>query len=141
MVYSVCLYHAWRFFPGYEGVITGIVISGYGSGGSLFIKLSELFVNPDDVLPNEGAEKPFDMEVAGNLPIMLRKIGSLIGVIFIIAILCTWESPKTIIEKSKVAEHVQSMISAQSKTSSETAPNHESILAERIKGLSETHLQ
>ena len=69
------------------------------------------------------------MKVAGNLPIMLRKIGALIGLIFIIAILCTWESPKTKMDKERVPEHVQSMISAQSKTSAEA--EQESILAQR----------
>ena len=76
--------------------------------------------------------------MAGNLPIMLRKIGALIGVLFIMAILCTWESPEAKIDEERVPEHVQSMISAQSKTSAEA--EHESILVQRKRGMSEAQL-
>ena len=49
LVYSSVLYHAWLFFPGKEGIISGVVIAGFGFGGSLFIKLSSALVNPNDV--------------------------------------------------------------------------------------------
>ena len=46
LVYSVVLYHAWLFFPGKEGLVTGIVIAGFGLGGAVFITLSSELINP-----------------------------------------------------------------------------------------------
>ena len=46
LVYSVVLYHAWLFFPGKEGLVTGIVIAGFGLGGAVFITLSSALINP-----------------------------------------------------------------------------------------------
>ena len=40
LVYSSIFYHAWLFFPGKEGFISGVIIAGFGIGGSLFITIS-----------------------------------------------------------------------------------------------------
>lgn len=75
MVYSLVLYHAWLFFPGKEGIVSGIVIGGFGIGGFIFIPLSSNLINPDsvkaaDVSHNSGNDnsKPYPPSVANNLP-------------------------------------------------------------------------
>jgi len=40
LVYSLILFKAWKFFPGKEGVISGIIIAGFGVGGYVFANLS-----------------------------------------------------------------------------------------------------
>jgi len=49
LMYSTILYKAWQFFPGKEGVVTGLIIAGFGIGGFLWTHLSTVWVNPDDV--------------------------------------------------------------------------------------------
>ena len=44
------------------------MIGGFGIGGFVFTLLSERMINPDEIEPEKGAEKPFDPEVANNLP-------------------------------------------------------------------------
>ena len=44
------------------------MIGGFGIGGFVFTLLSERMINPDEIEPTKGAEKPFEPEVANNLP-------------------------------------------------------------------------
>lgn len=102
LVYSTILYHAWLFFPGKEGFISGIVIAGFGIGGSIFIELSSNFINPDGLAL---AKKIVDPEsgllveqidvVAKNLPSAIKKITYVWAVIFIVAILLVFKGPTT----------------------------------------------
>ena len=73
MVYSLVLYHAWLFFPGKEGIVSGIIIGGFGIGGFIFIPLSSNLINPDGVEskkvdPAKGIFKPYPIEIGNNLP-------------------------------------------------------------------------
>ena len=52
MGYSLILYKAWKFFPGKEGVASGIVISGFGIGGFIFSEISLQLLNPNGVNPS-----------------------------------------------------------------------------------------
>lgn len=68
-VYTTVLYHAWLYFPGKEGTISGIVITGFGMGGFISTTLSTKFVNPRGVDPIEHDAKhielkPFNKDVA-----------------------------------------------------------------------------
>jgi hypothetical protein len=49
MVYSLVLYHAWLFFPGKEGIVSGIIIGGFGIGGYIFIPFSSSLINPHGI--------------------------------------------------------------------------------------------
>ena len=77
LAYMVHLYLSWKYIPGREGILTGIIFAGFGSGGSLFNYLSSVLVNPDmvpaDPTPNP-EDKPFKPEIANNFPIMLRTL-------------------------------------------------------------------
>jgi hypothetical protein len=71
MVYSLVLYHSWLFFPGKEGIISGIIIGGFGIGGLIFIKLSSDLINPDGkgaVIDDKHILKPYPDSIAKNLP-------------------------------------------------------------------------
>jgi len=71
-VYSSILYHAWLFFPGKEGFISGLIIAGFGIGGSLFIIMSTQLINPYQIEAfSQTKTIPFDLNVANNLPGML----------------------------------------------------------------------
>jgi len=69
MIYSTILYKAWLFFPGSEGLITGIIIAGFGIGGFIFTELSTHYVNPDHIASikvneNDASSKFFPMSIA-----------------------------------------------------------------------------
>lgn len=49
LAYMVHLFLAWKYIPGREGILTGVIFAGFGSGGSLFNYLSSVLVNPDVV--------------------------------------------------------------------------------------------
>lgn len=97
-VYTTVLYHAWLFFPGREGTISGLVITGFGMGGFISTTLSTKFVNPDGVDPIEHDAqhlelKPFDKEVASNLPEMFTYITNLWAIIIALAIILVQKGP------------------------------------------------
>jgi hypothetical protein len=37
---------AWQYFPGREGLISGIIIGGFGVGSFIFTYLSTFLINP-----------------------------------------------------------------------------------------------
>ena len=75
LVYTTVLFHAWLYFPGREGVVSGVMLTGFGCGGLISTLLSSYFVNPNGVDPIEHDKdhlevKPFNKEIANNLPYM-----------------------------------------------------------------------
>jgi len=98
MVYSLVLYHAWLFFPGKEGIVSGIIIGGFGIGGFIFIPMSSKLINPNgvesaDVLHEDGVinnNKPYPASIADNLPKALHLISLVWIIIFLFAIILTW---------------------------------------------------
>ena len=63
------LYISWRYIPGKEGLLTGIINAGFGAGGAIFTALSTAIINPDQMNVNpDKNQKPFPPEVANNLP-------------------------------------------------------------------------
>ena len=93
MVYSLVLYHAWLFFPGKEGIVSGIIIGGFGIGGFIFIPLSSSLINPHGIASSDKGDhnnKPYPIDIANNLPLALNKISIVWILIFIVAAILTW---------------------------------------------------
>lgn len=44
---------AWEWFPERKGLVTGLIMSGYGFGPFIFGFVSSALVNPEDVKPND----------------------------------------------------------------------------------------
>ena len=77
-IYSIVLHTGWLYFQGNEGVVSGIIIAGFGIGGFITTELSTEWVNPNGVKSQEfdkkiASDKPFPPEVANNVPDMIRK--------------------------------------------------------------------
>ena len=49
--FSCILYKAWIYFPGREGVISGIIIGGFGMGSLVFNLILEESLNPEGLKP------------------------------------------------------------------------------------------
>jgi len=103
IVYSAILYHAWLFFPGKEGVVSGIVIAGFGIGGALFINVANAFINPNDIATSNSSKSidpktgklVLNLELLSeNLPNALHKITYIWIGIFLAAIILVIKGPK-----------------------------------------------
>jgi OFA family oxalate/formate antiporter-like MFS transporter len=53
MGYIVPVYVGWQYFPGKEGIISGVVLAGYGLGTLIFTYVSVHFINPDKIEAHE----------------------------------------------------------------------------------------
>ena len=73
MTYMVPVHHGWSWFPNRPGLVTGLIISGFGFGALIFNSVSRALVNPD----NESADAEtgkFSDEVTKRVPYMLHVI-------------------------------------------------------------------
>ena len=91
LAYMVHLYLCWKYIPGKEGFLTGIVNAGFGCGGCLFNYLSGVMINPNNVNPapilDPLVDKPFPPEIANNVPPTLRTLCLIWLVLFIVSLL------------------------------------------------------
>ena len=65
------VYSGWLYFPNNKGLVTGIVLCGFGFGAFFFNMISSKVVNPDGVNSDNGV---FDPSVANNVPKMIRTL-------------------------------------------------------------------
>ena len=77
MTYMVPMQHGWLWFPDRPGLITGIIIGGFGLGAFVFNFVCTGLVNPDNEKPVDGR---FSDEVNGRVHRML--------VIFTLSCIC-----------------------------------------------------
>lgn len=47
-VYMVAVHHCWLWFPKTPGLVSGIIIGGYGLGALIFDQVSTAIINPDN---------------------------------------------------------------------------------------------
>jgi hypothetical protein len=81
--YVTILHRGWLYFPGYEGVVSGIVIAGFGIGGFIFTTLVDGWINPDNVPSqhydkDDHTSKPFppeNLDLKTLMPIALTRLG------------------------------------------------------------------
>jgi len=52
MTYLIPMHHGWLWFPNAPGLISGIIIGGFGFGALIFAPLATSIVNPNGEVPN-----------------------------------------------------------------------------------------
>lgn len=78
MIYWLPIICGWEYFPKHKGLVSGIVVGGYGFGSFIFGFISTAICNPDDEkvkVPDDGSgtkDKLFSEAVANRVPGMLR---------------------------------------------------------------------
>lgn len=86
-LYSPLLRAGYSHLSGRKGLVSGIIISGYGFGGFLFGELAQLLCNPGGkyhfILDYKNEKSYLPKEVGDKVPHMLRMF-SLVMIIFII---------------------------------------------------------
>jgi len=84
------MYLVWRYIPGREGLLAGIVNAGNATGTFLFTWLSITMINPDNVesikVDSSSSEKPYPLHVGNNFPVVMRKLCLYWTIIAILAI-------------------------------------------------------
>ena len=104
LTYSVPLNIAWMYFPNRIGVISGLIVAGFGLGGLIFGLVSTRYVNPDSVdsniekeeklLPEDYEYTPFDEEIFMRVPSLLRRLSLLWLIIMILSVLLIQDPPQ-----------------------------------------------
>lgn len=89
MTYVVPMNIAWQYFPGREGLITGVIDSSFGMGGAMFGHLMSRMINPEHIdawEENEMHPYPFEENIASNLPKSLKIVAVIWAVIVMLAV-------------------------------------------------------
>lgn len=88
--YFVPLICSWEWFPKSKGLITGLILGGYGFSSFIFAQVSTRLVNPDNLLPTIYDEKNrvtyFGDQVADRVPYMIRTLATIWTVLVVISI-------------------------------------------------------
>lgn len=80
----VPMHHGWLWFPEKPGLISGIIIGGFGFGALIFGNVARVIVNPDNI--PESDDGKFPPEVDGNVQKMLLILSISFSVLAMISI-------------------------------------------------------
>jgi hypothetical protein len=78
MQYATPLMVSWSHFPAHKGRISGIIISGFGFGTTVFNLVATKLINPDNrkaSIKHDG-EKYFSSDISDNVPSTLRYLAA-----------------------------------------------------------------
>jgi OFA family oxalate/formate antiporter-like MFS transporter len=72
--YFVPIISSWEWFPKNRGLVSGLIVAGYGFAAFIFGFMSTGIVNPDNLgtYENENGDKIFPKEVSDRVPGMIR---------------------------------------------------------------------
>lgn len=105
MTYMVPVHHGWLWFPKRPGLVSGLIICGFGFGALIFNTLSQNLVNPD----NESADQEtgtFSEEVNKRVPGMLRTVLVCFLVMTLVAICLISKGPLPAFAQQNIDEIV-----------------------------------
>jgi len=66
------MHHGWLWFPNRPGLISGIIIGGFGFGALAFGPIASKLVNPNN--ENQDADGHFPTSVSDRVPYMLQML-------------------------------------------------------------------
>ncbi len=46
MAYTAPVINGWNWFPNRKGLVTGVIVAGFGSGGFIFNRVGSKLINP-----------------------------------------------------------------------------------------------
>jgi MFS family permease len=85
MCYAPPIVNCVRWMPERKGLITGIVVAGFGCGAFVFGGLATVLTNPSGLNTDESGYFPSGSSVCNNVPSMFRTLGAVYAVLFTIA--------------------------------------------------------
>ncbi|XP_070558335.1 apicoplast pyruvate carrier 1-like isoform X2 [Ptychodera flava] len=92
LAYGAAITCGLRWFPKHKGVITGLIVAGYGGGAFIFNQVQTAYINPENLSPTERLSgKYFDQkEILDRTPTCFLLLGGcyivlqLIGTLFVV---------------------------------------------------------
>ena len=125
MSYFVALICSWEYFPHKKGLVTGIILGGYGFGSFIFAQISTNLVNPTGAAPTvydpDNDVTYFDAEIADRVPYMIRTLVYIWIVLVLVGVLLI--TRKSNDEGSEPSEQGQNVMTVESE-SNEKHLNH-----------------
>lgn len=96
----------WSHFPKHKGRVSGIIVSGFGFGSSIFNVISTHWINPENKSPDVEChgDKFFASDVADRFPMVLRWLSLIYLIVSLIGILLLIR-PKKAIEADDYITH------------------------------------
>ena len=95
--YFVPIICGWEYFPTRKGLVSGIILCGYGLGAFFFGFISTAIANPNDEKPIDDKSDPndgfFPRDVADNVPRMLQICVAMWAVLCIISVATVTRNP------------------------------------------------
>ena len=88
--YMVPMHHGWLWFPNYPGLISGIILGGFGLGALIFSPVATALVNPEGFSPVDGK---FPDSVNEKVPRMLLILDVCYLVMVVISSLMIFPGP------------------------------------------------
>ena len=103
IVYWTPIMCGWEWFPEHKGVVSGLIISGFGFGSFIFGFITTSIANPKNLKPDfvgEGVqEKLFPLEVAESVPHMFHYCLYFWFALALVAVLTVTRNPEYIKEE------------------------------------------
>ena len=72
MTYMVPVHHGWLWFPERPGLISGLIIGGFGLGALIYNNVARAIINPDNV--SIGSDGRFPDDINEMFPAMMRTV-------------------------------------------------------------------
>lgn len=91
IVYMVPVHNGWLFFPSQQGLVSGLIIGGFGLGALFFDNISTAIINPHN-LPSD--DPAYDALIKDRFTLMLRSLWWMYVGLAIIGLLTIWRGPK-----------------------------------------------
>jgi len=90
IAYMAPLKNLWKYFPNRKGLVSGLVVCGFGSSALIFNTIADKYINPDRLLPEEiGSNKYYPESVANNYPSCMLLFTAIFSVFSTIGFLLT----------------------------------------------------
>eukprot|EP01084_Bolivina_argentea_P227074 383523_1 len=85
LIYPMPLLCSMQWFPNHEGLVNGLILSGYGFSGVIFNSLSTQLINPNNVAINQDTGF-LNTEVIENVPQFFIQLGLITAAILLICL-------------------------------------------------------
>ena len=111
LVYYTPIVCCWEWFPEKKGLMTGIIVAGFGFGSFIFGFVSTAIINPEDakkVVPQDGSGDPDELYPelqAMRVPGMFRKCLIIWTTLSVLSVLLVSRNPE--VKKEKMLAKVQ----------------------------------
>eukprot|EP01134_Creolimax_fragrantissima_P007865 CFRG7865T1 len=104
LAYSSPLAAGWKWFPDSQGLVTGVIVAGFGMGAFVFNPIQSFYVNPDGLSCEYGCPA----EVTDRIPDLMRMLGKFYAIIQVICSVFICAPPDELLRRASTTDNVKS---------------------------------